>query len=137
MTAVATDVALRMEGVRKTYRVGDAEVVALDGVDLTVGADEIVAGDSDRPAEAGCLGDHLIQGMDMSRSAEARDRRHFLDAPEQAHPAGTVPQLQQGLDPTTRLFQVVGGHAGLLSGLARITRVLTAHAEASNGSTTP
>ncbi len=38
-----TDLALRMEGVRKTYQVGDAEVVALDGVDLTVGADEIVA----------------------------------------------------------------------------------------------
>ena len=43
MTAVATDVALRMEGVRKVYRVGDEEVVALDGVDLTVGSDEIVA----------------------------------------------------------------------------------------------
>ena len=43
MTATAIDVALRMEGVRKTYPVGDDEVVALDGVDLTVGADEIVA----------------------------------------------------------------------------------------------
>jgi putative ABC transport system ATP-binding protein len=43
MTATATDLALRMEGVRKTYAVGDDEVVALDGVDLTVGADEIVA----------------------------------------------------------------------------------------------
>jgi len=43
MTATATDLALQMEGVRKVYRVGDAEVVALDGVHLTVGADEIVA----------------------------------------------------------------------------------------------
>ena len=43
MTAALTDLALRMEGVRKTYQVGDEEVVALDGVDLTVGADEIVA----------------------------------------------------------------------------------------------
>ena len=43
MTTTLTDLALRMEGVRKTYQVGDAEVVALDGVDLTVGADEIVA----------------------------------------------------------------------------------------------
>ncbi len=43
MTAAGTDVALRLEGVRKTYRVGDEEVAALDGVDLTVGADEIVA----------------------------------------------------------------------------------------------
>jgi len=35
--------ALLMEGVRKTYPSGDDEVVALDDVDLTVGADEIVA----------------------------------------------------------------------------------------------
>ncbi len=35
--------ALRMEGVRKTYQVGDEEVVALDGADLTVGRDEILA----------------------------------------------------------------------------------------------
>ncbi len=35
--------ALRMEGVRKTYRVGDEEIVALDSVDLVVGSDEIVA----------------------------------------------------------------------------------------------
>lgn len=35
--------ALRMEGVRKIYAAGDTEVVALDGVDLTVGADEILA----------------------------------------------------------------------------------------------
>ena len=38
-----TDAALRLEGVRKTYRVGDDEVVALDRADLTVGSDEIVA----------------------------------------------------------------------------------------------
>jgi putative ABC transport system ATP-binding protein len=43
VTTTLTDVALRMEGVRKTYQVGDSEVVALDGVDLAVGADEIVA----------------------------------------------------------------------------------------------
>jgi putative ABC transport system ATP-binding protein len=35
--------ALQMEGVRKVYPVGDETVVALDHVDLTVGADEIVA----------------------------------------------------------------------------------------------
>jgi len=35
--------ALQMKGVRKIYNVGDTEVVALDGVDLTVGADEILA----------------------------------------------------------------------------------------------
>ncbi len=35
--------ALHMVGVRKVYRVGDEEVVALDHADLTVAADEIVA----------------------------------------------------------------------------------------------
>jgi putative ABC transport system ATP-binding protein len=40
---VTDDAALRMEGVRKTYEVGDAEVAALDRADLVVGAGEIVA----------------------------------------------------------------------------------------------
>ena len=35
--------ALRMDGVRKVYEMGDNQVVALDHVDLTVGADEIIA----------------------------------------------------------------------------------------------
>ena len=35
--------ALRMRGVRKTYRTGDDEVVALDRADLEVAADEIIA----------------------------------------------------------------------------------------------
>ncbi len=35
--------ALRMTGVRKVYRMGDTDVVALDGATLTVGAREIVA----------------------------------------------------------------------------------------------
>ena len=35
--------ALQMENVRKVYRVGDSEVVALDHATLTVGSDEIVA----------------------------------------------------------------------------------------------
>jgi putative ABC transport system ATP-binding protein len=37
------DDALRMEGVRKTYQVGDEEIVALDQADLTVAADEVIA----------------------------------------------------------------------------------------------
>lgn len=37
------EAALHMAGVRKTYQVGDDEVVALACADLTVGADEIVA----------------------------------------------------------------------------------------------
>ena len=43
MTEVLTELALRMEGVRKVYEVGGETVVALAGADLTVGADEIVA----------------------------------------------------------------------------------------------
>jgi putative ABC transport system ATP-binding protein len=43
MSATMTDVALRMEGVRKEFRVGDDVVVALDHVDLEVGHDEILA----------------------------------------------------------------------------------------------
>ena len=39
----AASPALRMAGVRKTYRVGGDEVVALDHVDITVAAGEIVA----------------------------------------------------------------------------------------------
>ena len=35
--------ALTLEAVRKTYRVGDSEVVALDRADLTVARDEIIA----------------------------------------------------------------------------------------------
>lgn len=42
MTATDTP-ALLMRGVRKTYRSGDDEVVALDRVDLEVGRDEIIA----------------------------------------------------------------------------------------------
>ena len=43
MSTIATDLALRMERVSKIYSVGDAEVIALDHVDLTVDADEIIA----------------------------------------------------------------------------------------------
>ena len=35
--------ALVMKGIRKTYRVGGDDIVALDHVDLTIGSDEIVA----------------------------------------------------------------------------------------------
>ncbi len=40
---VLTDVALRMESVRKVYKMGDDDVLALDDATLTVGTDEIVA----------------------------------------------------------------------------------------------
>jgi putative ABC transport system ATP-binding protein len=35
--------ALKLEAIRKTYRVGDSEVVALDRADLTIARDEIIA----------------------------------------------------------------------------------------------
>jgi len=40
---VSTDLALQMQSVRKTYQVGDDEVVALDDATLRVASDEIVA----------------------------------------------------------------------------------------------
>ena len=40
---VTTDLALQMDGVRKTYQMGDEEVVALDDATLRVGSDEIIA----------------------------------------------------------------------------------------------
>jgi len=43
MPVTQTAVALSMHGIRRTFRVADDEVVALDGVDLTVGSDEILA----------------------------------------------------------------------------------------------
>lgn len=43
MTDPTSTPGLQLEGVRKTYRVGDDEVIALDDADLTLGADEIVA----------------------------------------------------------------------------------------------
>jgi putative ABC transport system ATP-binding protein len=43
MSAVDTTLALGLRDVRKVYRSGDAEVVALDHATLDVGADEIVA----------------------------------------------------------------------------------------------
>lgn len=43
MSDASTEPALTMTAVRKVYEVGGEEVVALAGVDLTVGSDEIVA----------------------------------------------------------------------------------------------
>jgi len=43
VTSAGAELALQMDDVRKVYRVGDAEVAALDRVHLTVGADEIIA----------------------------------------------------------------------------------------------
>jgi putative ABC transport system ATP-binding protein len=42
-TPAATGTALKMEAVRKTYQVGDDDVVALDHASLEVGSDEIIA----------------------------------------------------------------------------------------------
>ena len=88
MTPTPTDAALRMEGVRKTYEVGDEEVVALDGVELIVGADEIVAlvgpsgsGKTTLCSIAGGLltptaGTVVVDGADISRYT-AKQRTEF------------------------------------------------------------
>ena len=79
MTTIATDLALQMERVSKIYSVGDAEVVALDQVDLTVDADEIIAlvgpsgsGKTTLCSIAGGLlkatdGSVIVGGQDISR----------------------------------------------------------------------
>jgi putative ABC transport system ATP-binding protein len=43
VSTIATDLALQMERVSKIYHVGDGDVKALDHVDLTICADEIIA----------------------------------------------------------------------------------------------
>ena len=88
MPVTATDVALRMEGIRKTFTVGDDVVVALDGVDLTVGHDEILAlvgpsgsGKTTLCSIAGGLltateGSVVVGGQDISRYS-ARELTQF------------------------------------------------------------
>jgi putative ABC transport system ATP-binding protein len=79
VSTIATDLALQMERVSKIYRVGDGEVIALDHVDLTVGADEIIAlvgpsgsGKTTLCSIAGGLltptdGSVIVGGQDISR----------------------------------------------------------------------
>jgi len=79
VSTIATDLALRMERVSKIYSVGDAEVIALDHVDLTVDADEIIAlvgpsgsGKTTLCSIAGGLltptdGSVIVGGQDISR----------------------------------------------------------------------
>lgn len=79
MSTIANDLALQMERVSKIYHVGDGEVRALDHVDLTVGADEIIAlvgpsgsGKTTLCSIAGGLltptdGSVIVGGQDISR----------------------------------------------------------------------
>ena len=79
MSTIATDLALQMERVSKIYRVGDEEVIALDHVELTVGAEEIIAlvgpsgsGKTTLCSIAGGLltptdGSVIVGGQDISR----------------------------------------------------------------------
>ncbi len=88
MSVTATDVALVMEGIRKTFTVGDDVVVALDGVDLSVGHDEILAlvgpsgsGKTTLCSIAGGLltpteGSVVVGGQDISRYS-ARELTQF------------------------------------------------------------
>lgn len=91
MSVIQTDVALRMENVRKEFPVGDDVVVALDGVDLTVGHDEILAlvgpsgsGKTTLCSIAGGLlaptsGSVVVGGQDISRYG-ARELTQFRRA---------------------------------------------------------
>ena len=91
MSVIQTDVALRMEDVRKEFSVGDDVVVALDGVDLTIGHDEILAlvgpsgsGKTTLCSIAGGLlaatsGSVVVGGQDISRYG-ARELTQFRRA---------------------------------------------------------
>lgn len=107
-----TEPVVRLEGLRKVYRMGDQEVMALDGVDLTLERGEFVAimgpsgsgkstlmhiiGLLDRPTS----GRYLFEGADVAR----------LDADELAdvrsHRLGFVFQSYNLLSRTTALENV-------------------------------
>jgi putative ABC transport system ATP-binding protein len=73
---------IKLEGVVKSYRTGDAEVRALDGVDLTIHDGDFVAimgpsgsGKSTMMNILGCLdlpseGDYLLDGVDVSKLSD-------------------------------------------------------------------
>jgi putative ABC transport system ATP-binding protein len=79
VSTIATDLALQMERVSKIYHVGDGDVKALDHVDLTICADEIIAlvgpsgsGKTTLCSIAGGLltptdGSVIVGGQDISR----------------------------------------------------------------------
>jgi putative ABC transport system ATP-binding protein len=84
---------IRLMNVRKVYGAGEAAVVALDGIDLTIGAGEFVAvlgpsgsGKSTAMNILGCLdtptsGHYLFRGVDvgsLSRDQRALLRRNFI-----------------------------------------------------------
>lgn len=82
---MSVDVAevIRLEGVRKAYRMGEGEFMALDGIDLSIRANEYVAivgpsgsGKSTLMNVLGCLdvpsaGRYLLRGRDVARMDEA------------------------------------------------------------------
>ena len=82
---MSTDAAevIRLEGVRKAYRMGEGEFMALDGIDLVIRANEYVAivgpsgsGKSTLMNVLGCLdvptaGRYLLRGRDVARMGEA------------------------------------------------------------------
>lgn len=92
MSTTATDLALRLERVSKIYKVGDDEVIALDHVDLTVGADEVIAlvgpsgsGKTTLCSIAGGLltatdGSVVVGGQDISRYSSKELTRFRRDS---------------------------------------------------------
>src|SRR6267378_3896502 len=90
--SIARDL-IRLMDVRKIYGAGEAAVVALDRIDLTIDSGEFVAvlgpsgsGKSTAMNILGCLdtpttGHYLFRGLDagaLSRDARALLRRHYI-----------------------------------------------------------
>jgi hypothetical protein len=80
-------------------------------------ADEILAGDADRPAEAGGLRDDLIERVHGFRSADPRDRLHLLAVLEELHAKRDSPQLQQALQVGGELCPILRHAASLSVGI--------------------
>jgi putative ABC transport system ATP-binding protein len=82
VSALAGEV-IRLEGVRRAYRMGESEFMALDGIDLSIEANEYVAiigpsgsGKSTLMNILGCLdvptaGRYLLRGRDVAQMDEA------------------------------------------------------------------
>ncbi len=93
MNNAAAEAVVALRGITKIYGSGDAEVRALDGVDMDIGAGEFVAvmgssgsGKSTTMNIVGCLdaptdGKYLFRGVDVARlgaDERAMIRRHYI-----------------------------------------------------------
>src|SRR4029077_18461675 len=70
--------------------------------------DQVLGGDADGPAEPRRLADHLIEGVNGLRTADARNRLHLLAALEQFHREHMRAQFQQPLQIRAHFRPVIG-----------------------------